>query len=58
VLPDGSRSTAEHVLTKVDGNKFTWKSQNRTLKINADLGRFGGLIKMESGRFRGITPLS
>jgi uncharacterized protein (TIGR02246 family) len=31
VLPDGSRSTAENVLTKVDDNKFTWKSQNRTL---------------------------
>jgi uncharacterized protein (TIGR02246 family) len=31
VLPDGSRSTAENVLTKVDGNKFTWESQNRTL---------------------------
>ena len=32
VLPDGSRSTAEHVLTEVDDNKFTWESQNRTLK--------------------------
>ena len=31
VLPDGSRSTAENVLTKVDENKFTWESQNRTL---------------------------
>jgi uncharacterized protein (TIGR02246 family) len=31
VLPDGSRSTAENVLTKVDDNKFTWESQNRTL---------------------------
>ena len=31
VLPDGSRSTAENVLTKVDGNRFTWESQNRTL---------------------------
>ena len=31
VLPDGSRSTAENVLTKVDDNKFTWGSQNRTL---------------------------
>jgi uncharacterized protein (TIGR02246 family) len=35
VLPDGSRSTAEHVLTKLDDNKFTWESQNRTL--NGDL---------------------
>jgi uncharacterized protein (TIGR02246 family) len=31
VLPDGSRSTAENVLTKIDDNKFTWESQNRTL---------------------------
>ena len=31
VLPDGSRSTAENVLTKVDDKKFTWESQNRTL---------------------------
>jgi uncharacterized protein (TIGR02246 family) len=31
VLPDGSRSTAEHVLTKVDDHQFTWESQNRTL---------------------------
>ena len=31
VLPDGSRSTAENVLTKVDDNQFTWESQNRTL---------------------------
>jgi uncharacterized protein (TIGR02246 family) len=31
VLPDGSRSTAEHVLTKVDDNKFSWESQNRSL---------------------------
>jgi uncharacterized protein (TIGR02246 family) len=31
VLPDGSRSTAENVLTKVDDDKFTWESQNRTL---------------------------
>ena len=31
VLPDGSRSTAENVLTKVDDKSFTWQSQNRTL---------------------------
>jgi uncharacterized protein (TIGR02246 family) len=31
VLPDGSHSTAEHVLTKADDNKFSWESQNRTL---------------------------
>jgi uncharacterized protein (TIGR02246 family) len=31
ILPDGSRSTAENVLTKVDDNKFSWESQNRTL---------------------------
>jgi uncharacterized protein (TIGR02246 family) len=31
VLPDGSRSTAENVLTKVDDNEFTWESENRTL---------------------------
>ena len=31
VLPDGGRSTAENVLTRVDDNKFTWESQNRTL---------------------------
>jgi uncharacterized protein (TIGR02246 family) len=32
VLPDGSRSTAENLLTKEDDNKFTWESQNRTLE--------------------------
>jgi len=32
VLPGGSRSTAENLLTKVDDNKFTWESQNRTLE--------------------------
>jgi uncharacterized protein (TIGR02246 family) len=31
VLPDGSHSTAEHVLTRVDDNKFSWESQNRSL---------------------------
>lgn len=31
VLPDGSHSTAEHVLTKIDDNKFSWESQNRSL---------------------------
>ena len=31
VLPDGSRSTAENGLTKVDDNQFAWESQNRTL---------------------------
>jgi uncharacterized protein (TIGR02246 family) len=31
VLPDGSHSTAENVLTKIDDQKFTWESQNRTL---------------------------
>lgn len=31
VLPDGSRSTTENLLTKVDDNTFTWESQNRTL---------------------------
>jgi uncharacterized protein (TIGR02246 family) len=31
VLSDGSHSTAEHVLTKVDDNKFSWESQNRSL---------------------------
>jgi hypothetical protein len=31
VLPDGSRATVEHVLTKVNDDKFTWQSQNRTL---------------------------
>jgi uncharacterized protein (TIGR02246 family) len=35
VLPNGDRSTAEHVLTRVDDNKFSWESQNRTL--NGDL---------------------
>src|SRR5271166_1064939 len=30
VLPDGSRSTAGNLLTKVDDNTFTWESQNRT----------------------------
>jgi uncharacterized protein (TIGR02246 family) len=31
VLPDGSRSTAENVLTRVNDNAFSWESQNRTL---------------------------
>ena len=31
ILPDGSRSTAENVLTKIDDNQFSWESQNRTL---------------------------
>jgi len=31
VLPNGSRSTAENVLTKNDYNQFTWESRNRTL---------------------------
>ena len=31
MLPDGSRSTAENLLTKIDDNAFTWESQNRTL---------------------------
>jgi uncharacterized protein (TIGR02246 family) len=31
VLPDGGHSTAEHVLTKVDENKFSWETQNRSL---------------------------
>jgi uncharacterized protein (TIGR02246 family) len=31
VLPNGSHSTAEHVLTKVDENKFSWETQNRSL---------------------------
>jgi uncharacterized protein (TIGR02246 family) len=31
LLPDGSRSTAENLLTKVDDNTFTWESQNRRL---------------------------
>ena len=28
--PDGSQSTAQHVITKVDANKYTWESLNRT----------------------------
>ena len=35
VLPNGDRSTAENVLTKVGDNEFTWEAQNRTL--NGDL---------------------
>jgi uncharacterized protein (TIGR02246 family) len=35
VLPNGDRSSAENVLTRLDDNKFTWESQNRTL--NGDL---------------------
>jgi uncharacterized protein (TIGR02246 family) len=31
VLPNGSRSTVENVLTKNDYNQFTWESRNRTL---------------------------
>jgi hypothetical protein len=36
-LPDGSRSTVEHVLTEVDDNKYTWESQNRTLNGERNL---------------------
>jgi len=28
--PDGSQSTAQHVITKIDDNKYTWESLNRT----------------------------
>jgi uncharacterized protein (TIGR02246 family) len=28
--PDGSQSTAQHVINKVDDNKYTWESVNRT----------------------------
>jgi uncharacterized protein (TIGR02246 family) len=28
--PDGSQSTAQHIITKVDDNKYTWESINRT----------------------------
>jgi uncharacterized protein (TIGR02246 family) len=28
--PDGSQSTAQHVITKVDDNKYSWESVNRT----------------------------
>ena len=28
--PDGSQSTAQHVITKIDVNKYTWESVNRT----------------------------
>lgn len=28
--PDGSRSAAQHIVTKIDGNKYTWESVNRT----------------------------
>jgi uncharacterized protein (TIGR02246 family) len=28
--PDGSQSTSQHVITKVDDNKYTWESINRT----------------------------
>lgn len=41
VLPDGSHSTAEHVITRVGDNKFTWESQNRTLngELQPSLGK-------------------
>ena len=29
-LPDGSETTAEHVITKVDDNHYTWQSGNRS----------------------------
>jgi len=28
--PDGGQSTAQHVITRVDDNKYTWESLNRT----------------------------
>ncbi|HEY3900105.1 MAG TPA: SgcJ/EcaC family oxidoreductase [Chthoniobacter sp.] len=28
--PDGSQSTAQHVITKIDDNKYSWESVNRT----------------------------
>jgi uncharacterized protein (TIGR02246 family) len=28
--PDGSQSTAQHVINKIDENKYTWESVNRT----------------------------
>jgi uncharacterized protein (TIGR02246 family) len=28
--PDGSQSTAQHVITKLDDNKYSWESVNRT----------------------------
>jgi uncharacterized protein (TIGR02246 family) len=28
--PDGSQSTSQHVITRVDDNKYTWESVNRT----------------------------
>jgi uncharacterized protein (TIGR02246 family) len=28
--PDGSQSTAQHIVTKIDDNKYTWESVNRT----------------------------
>ena len=31
MLPDGGHTTAENVLTKIDDQRFTWESQNRTL---------------------------
>jgi hypothetical protein len=50
VLPDGSRSTAENVLTKVDDNKFTWESQNRTLNGEPQ----PSLDKTECKEWRGV----
>ncbi|MGA8657416.1 MAG: SgcJ/EcaC family oxidoreductase [Chthoniobacterales bacterium] len=44
-LPDGSHSTAENVLTKVDDNTFTWESQNRTL--NGELQPSIGQVEVE-----------
>lgn len=31
VLPDGGQATAQHTVTKIDNDKFTWSSANREL---------------------------
>ncbi len=51
VLPDGSHSTAEHVLTRADSDEFDWETQNRSL----DRDPQPSLDKIEVHRVSGKT---
>jgi len=51
VLPDGSRSTAENVLTKVDDNKFTWDRKIERSMANRSLR----WIRLKSNEWRGVN---
>ena len=51
ILPDGSRSTAENVLTKVDDNKFTWDRKIERSMANRSLR----WIRLKSNEWRGVN---